>query len=73
MNHTVAYKIHTAPAMRSNDQYHESLLRKIVVWLNAISMSRRPKKSTRFQHKSFMDANLLDDVMGPEISRTLRR
>jgi hypothetical protein len=73
MNHTVAYKIYTAPASRSNDQDHESFLRKNVAWLNTILMSCRPKKSTRFQHKSFMDANLLDDVMGPEISRTLRR
>jgi len=73
MNHTVAYKIHTVPAIRSNDKDHESLLRKFVARLHTILMSRRPKKNTRLQHKSFMDANLLDDVMGPEISRTLRR
>lgn len=25
------------------------------------------------QHKSFMDENLIDPIVGPEISRTLRR
>jgi hypothetical protein len=73
MNHTVAHKIYTAPAIRSNDRDHESFLTKFVARLNAILKSRRPKKSARLQHQSFMDANLLDDVMGPEISRTLRR
>jgi hypothetical protein len=73
MNHTVAYEIDAALATHANDQIRESFLRKIVVWLNTILMSRRPIKSTKFQHKSFMDENLLDDVMGPEISRTLRR
>jgi len=72
MNHAVAYKTYTTQAIRSNDKDHESLLTKFVARLNTIWMSR-PQKSTRFQHKSFMDANLLDDVMGPEISRTLRR
>lgn len=72
MNHTVAYKIYTAPDIRSNDKNHESLLTKFVARLNTMWMSR-PKTSTRLQHKSFMDANLLDNVMGPEISRTLRR
>ena len=72
MNHTVAYKIYTAPAIRSNDKDHESLLTKFVARLNTMWMSR-PEKSTRLQHKSFMNANLLDNVMGPEISRTLRR
>lgn len=73
MSHTVAYKIHTAPVIRSNDRVHESFLRIIAAWVNTLLTSHHPKMSTRYQHKSFMDANLLDDVMGPEISRTLRR
>ena len=73
MNHTVAYKIHTALATPADDQDHESFLTKIVTWLTTTSMSRHPIMNTGSQHKSFIDANLLDDVMGPEISRTLRR
>lgn len=73
MNHTVAYKIYTTPTIQSNDQSPESFSGKIGSWLNTILRSRRSKKSIWFQHKTFMDANLLDDVMGTEISRTLRR
>ena len=73
MSHTVAYKIHTIPSTHSNDRDHGSFFRIIATWLNKALMSHRPNMSTRYQHKSFMDANLLDDVMGPEISRTLRR
>ena len=73
MSHTVAYKIHTAPVNRSNDRDQESFLSIIAAWLSKVLMSHHPKLGPRNQHKSFMDANLLDDVMGPEISRTLRR
>jgi hypothetical protein len=73
MNQTDAYTNYSTPATRSEAHDHESLLSKIVAGLKTISMSRRLKVQARFQHQSFMDANLLDDVMGPEISRTLRR
>ena len=33
----------------------------------------RPHFSATSKHQSFIDANLLDEIMGPEISRTLRR
>ena len=64
MNQTDTYTNNANPAIRSKAQYHESLLSKIVSSLKTISMSRRLKVHAKFQHQSFMDANLLDDVMG---------
>jgi len=73
MNQTDAYTNYATPATRSKTHNHESLLSKIVASLKTITIRRRLKIRTSVQHQSFMDANLLDDVMGPEISRTLRR
>ena len=73
MNQTVAYKIYSAPAAHSKNQGHESLLRKVLAALKTISMGCQPKDGSNVQHQNFMDENLLDDLMGPEISRTLRR
>jgi hypothetical protein len=73
MNYTAARKIYSAPAIRPRVQHHESLLQKVSTWLKPVLSSRRLKYSDRDQHQSFMEANLLDEVMGPEISRTLRR
>lgn len=72
MNQTDAYTNYATPTTRSKTHNHDSLLSKIVARLKTISIRRRLKNRTRFQHQSFIDANLLDDVMGPEISRTLR-
>ena len=72
MNQTDAYTNYAITDTRSKALGHESLLGKIVAGLKAISMSPRLKVHAKFQHQSFRDANLLDDVMGPEISRTLR-
>jgi len=54
-------------------QVRESLISKIISGLNRIVKTRRPQFNARSKHQSFMDANLLDATMGPEISRTLRR
>ena len=71
MNQTNAQKNYATPATHAQD--NESLFSKIVADLKTKLVSRCPKVRVRFQHQSFMDANLLDDVMGKEISRTLRR
>ncbi len=73
MNQTYAHTNYATPTTRSKTQDQESLLSKIVVGLKARLINRHPNIRARYQHQSFMDANLLDDVMGKEISRTLRR
>jgi len=73
MNQTVAHTEYFVPASRSKVQGGESLISKIIARLNTITRIRRPQFSARPKHQSFIDANLLDDTMGPEISRTLRR
>ena len=73
MNQTVTQAAYVIPTTRSKAPGLESLLGKIVARLKTISINHRRKAITRTQHQSFMDANLLDDAMGPEISRTLRR
>ena len=73
MNHTVTHEFGTNRVIPTNEQDQESFLRKIELWVNAMSMSRRPTKNTDSKYSTFIEANLLDDVVGPEISRTLRR
>ena len=73
MSQTVTYTEYSDPAIRPKVQDRESLISKIIAKLNAIAKIRRPQFSARTKHQSFIDANLLDEVMGPEISRTLRR
>ena len=73
MNQTVTHTKHIIPTIRLKAPDQESLLSKIIARLKTISINRRQKANTRIQHRSFIDANLLDAVMGPEISRTLRR
>jgi len=73
MSQTVAYTDYSDPATRSKVQGGESLKSKIIAKLNTIAKIRLPQFSAGTKHQSFMDANLLDDFMGPEISRTLRR
>ena len=57
----------------SRNQNHESLLDRIISKLTKISKAFNVEGHTRQQHKSFIEENLLDPNMGPEISRTLRR
>ena len=73
MSHTDTYTNYATAINHSKTQNGQSLLSKIIAGLKALSMSRNPQIRTRYQHQSFMDANLLDEVMGKEISRTLRR
>ena len=73
MSQTVAYTEYSDQATRSKVPGSESLISKIIARLNSIATTRRPRFGAGAKHQSFMEANLLDDVMGPEISRTLRR
>lgn len=73
MSHTIAHTEYSVPTIRSKVQGCESLISKIIARLNTIAKIRRPQFSAKSKHQSFIDANLLDDTMGPEISRTLRR
>ena len=73
MSQTITHTEHSFPAIRSKVQGRESLISKIIARLSKIVKARRPQFSTKSKHQSFMDANLLDATMGPEISRTLRR
>ncbi|MFT7672294.1 MAG: hypothetical protein ACI845_000699 [Gammaproteobacteria bacterium] len=72
MNQIDTYTNYATPDTHSKGHDSESLLSKIVAGLKTRSKSRRLKILTRYQHQSFIDANLLDDVMGPEIRRVLR-
>ena len=73
MSQTVTYTDYSDSANASKVQGRESLISKIIAKLNTIAKIRRPQFSVKPEHQSFIDANLLDEVMGPEISRTLRR
>ena len=72
MNQTIAHSEYSVPVTRSKVQDFESLISKIIARLNTITKIRRPQFSVKPKHQSFIDANLLDDTMGPEIARTLR-
>ena len=73
MSHTDTYTNYATAIKHSKAQNGQSLLSKIITGLKAISISWNQQIHTRSQHQSFMDANLLDEAMGKEISRTLRR
>ena len=76
MNSTVT-SFNTSPVTRlkvsSSPQDHESFLDRIISKLTKISKAFSVKGHAVQQHKSFIDENLLDPLMGPEKSRTLRR
>lgn len=63
INHPQGYAISQKP---------ESLLDRIVAQLIKISKSITVGEHAVQQHKSFIEENLLDPRMGPEISRILR-
>ena len=73
MSQTIAHTDYSVPVTRSKAQDHQSLISKIIARLNTIAKIRRPQFGAKPKHQSFIDANLLDATMGPEISRTLRR
>jgi hypothetical protein len=72
MNQIDAYTNHATSDTHSKAHDRESLLSKVVAGLKKISKIRRLKIHARYQHQSFIDANLRDDVMEPEIRRALR-
>ena len=57
----------------SNEQNDESLAIRILSGLVKYAKIFRNHGTPIVQHKSFIEENLLDKNMGPEISRTLRR
>jgi hypothetical protein len=73
MSQAITHTEYSAVTTRSKAQGRESLISKIFARLNTIAKIRRAQFSARPKHQSFIDANLLDATMGPEISRTLRR
>ena len=73
MNQTVAHTQNPVPATLLNFPGHDSLISKIMERLKTIAKSRFAETGTAVQHQSYMDANLLDETVGPEISRSLRR
>jgi len=76
MNHTVtSFNASTINDLTadSQTQNQESLLAKIVSRLNTIAKFFGVDSRATQAHRSFIDANLLDPQIGPEISRTLRR
>ena len=80
MNHTVTYSANpndvtpiTHPGVQSSAQNQESLLDRLISRLSKITKGFSVENQSIHQHKSFMDENLLDSGIGPEISRTLRR
>lgn len=73
MSQTIAHTEYSVPAIRSKVQGRDSLISKIIARLNTIATIHRTKIGAKPKHQSFLDANMLDDTMGPEISRTLRR
>ena len=75
MSNTVT-SINASPVNRllrgSFSEGQESLLDRIVAQLTRISKAFVFRNEAMKQHKSFIDANLLDSNMGPEINRCLR-
>ena len=71
MNQSIAYLEFDALTDHQAHQ-QESLLEKICDRIGKALHSSRRAIDTRHQPATFIEANLLDEVMGPEISRTLR-
>lgn len=76
MNQTIASSHESSFNVQSagiHAQDHESLLDRIASRLVRVMKGFNLKGSAYKSHKSFIDENLLDPVVGHEISRTLRR
>jgi hypothetical protein len=80
MNHTVTHSatsIYATPITRPEVlpavENKDSLLERAISNLTNMAKVFFVKYKSIPQYKSFMDENLLDPVVGPEISRSLRR
>jgi hypothetical protein len=73
MNPTVVDTKHAFPTTRLHIPHRDSLISKIMERLKTIAKTRFDQSGATAEHRSFVDANLLDETVGPEISRTLRR
>jgi hypothetical protein len=63
----------TRPEVLPGVENKGSLLERVISNLTKMIKDFVVKYKSIPQHKTFMDENLLDPVVGPEISRTLRR
>jgi hypothetical protein len=80
MNHSVTHSATsiyatpiTRPEVLPGVENKGSLLDRVISNLAKMAKVFSVKDKSIPQHQSFMDENLLDPVVGPEISRTLRR
>jgi hypothetical protein len=80
MNHSVTHSATsiyataiTRPAVLPGVENKDSLLERVISNIAKMGKVSFVKYKSIPQYKSFMDENLLDPVVGPEISRTLRR
>ena len=71
MNQTITCSDFTAPTEIQSNR-HESLLKIIRDRLSRALSTNRAKANRKNLPQTFLEENLLDDVMGPEIRRTLR-
>jgi hypothetical protein len=80
MNHTVTHSAAsiyatpiTRPEVSPGVENKGSILERVISSLAKMTKDFCVKDKPISQYKSFMDENLLDPVVGPEVSRTLRR
>ena len=77
MNQSITYSNSstsiTLPESNKASQNHASLLGRIFSKFWKSSKIYSTEYRTKYRHQSFIDANLLDQNAGPEISRTLRQ
>ena len=72
MNQTIYHPIYASRLETNRCRYRESLLSKIRARLRDSMNGTRAEYGKRSKPGTFIEANLLDDIMGPEIRRTLR-
>lgn len=72
MNQTLTRPAYDVPLEQPRSRQQVSLASKLLTRLRDWLNSYRSRYDDRVEHHTFIDANLLDDTMGPEIKRTLR-
>ena len=76
MNQSTTYRFNSTsislPESNNKSKSHSSLLSRIFRKFRRYSKFYKTEYQAKYRHKSYLDANLLDQNAGPEISRTLR-
>lgn len=72
MNQTLTRPAYDVPLEQPRSRQQVSLASKILARLRDWLNSSRSRYDNRVEYRSFVDTNLLDDTVGPEIKRTLR-